>query len=82
MLLFGRNRLRRDFLDGLEDLLDDLRVQGCAAVERNHDPPATFCVDPMTALGPQPNEIRFHQHRLGLRGSKTQHLRHGLRRPW
>jgi hypothetical protein len=25
-------------------------------MERNHDPSPALCVDPMTALGPQPNE--------------------------
>jgi hypothetical protein len=33
-----RNRPDRGFFYGFEDLLDGLRVQGRAAVERNHDP--------------------------------------------
>ena len=36
---------------GLEDLLDDLRVQRRTAMERNHNSPAAFCVDPMTTFG-------------------------------
>lgn len=78
-----RNRLDRSFLDGFEDLLDDLRVERRAAMERNHDPSPTLFVDSMTALGPQPNETRPQQHCLRLRGgSGARHFRHELRRRW
>ena len=67
--LLGRYRLDRGFLDGFEDLLDTLRVKRRVVMERNHHPASTLCVDPMTALGPQPNEAGFQQHRFGIRRS-------------
>ncbi len=77
-----RNRLDRGFLDGFKNLLDDLRVERRAAMERNHDPSPTLCVDPMTTLGPQPNETRPQQRCFRLRGGQARQFRHELRRRW
>lgn len=51
----------RGFLDGFEDLFYYLWVQRYTAMERNHDPATALRVDPMTTLGPQPNETSFQQ---------------------
>ena len=56
-------------LDGVEDLFDNLRVKRRVAMQRNHHPASALCLDPMTALGPQPNEAGFQQHRFGIRRS-------------
>lgn len=60
--LLGRRRLDRGFLDGFDDLFDNTRVKRRVAMERNHHPAFALRVDPMTALGPQPNEASFQQH--------------------
>jgi hypothetical protein len=47
--------------NALEHLFDDLRMQGCAAVERNRDSHYTLAIDPMTALGPEQFEAGAEQ---------------------
>ena len=64
------------FFDGFEYLLDDLRVQGGATVERNGHPEGTFAVDAMTPLRPEQLEtsncsarsasIAVHRGSLGI----------------
>lgn len=44
------SRFGRCFLDGLEHLFGDLRVQCRAAMKRNHDPSIALGVDPMATL--------------------------------
>jgi len=51
----------RAVFDSFEDLLNDFRVQRRAAMEWNHDPAATFRINPMTALRPQPNKCGFQE---------------------
>lgn len=61
----GGIALEGGFLDGVEDLLDNLRVKRRVAMERNHHASALY-EDPMTALD---------------RNQTTQHLRESLRHP-
>jgi hypothetical protein len=50
----------RRFLDGFEDLFDNLRVKRDATMERNYHPASALHVNPMTAFGSQPNETAFN----------------------
>ena len=47
-------------------------------MERNYHPASALFVDPMTALGPQPNEAGFQQYRFGIRRSQARQLRLGM----
>jgi hypothetical protein len=69
-LLSERGTIRRLFMNlNTAALLGRHRVKRRVAMERNHHPASTFCLDPMTALEPQPNEAGFQQHRFGIRRS-------------
>jgi hypothetical protein len=60
----------RGFPNRFEDLFDNLRVKRRVAMEWDHYPASTLCLDPMTALGPQPNEAGFQQLCFGIRRSQ------------
>jgi hypothetical protein len=53
-----------------EHLFDDLRVHYGAAVKRHYHSTPGFLIDTVAALGSQPNEARFQQHRLGFTAVK------------